>query len=201
MKVRWKVRFAPIPSAICFAAGGLTTTLLLWPALGSVPVVLKDPLAPSWIQAVGSLAGIGAVIGIAVWTHLTAKAERAERELLDKKARYVLANRILERFLVTIRDVIAVAEKGASTGANFHMVMQEVPQEVRDLESQLHLMADAGGPGFTAINAYEDARRLLKTERLRFEDQSTFFRCIRYAEERCSVAAVAVRIFLFDVNP
>ncbi|MCI2243258.1 hypothetical protein L3067_01365 [Xanthomonas sp. PPL568] len=201
MKVRWKVRFAPIPSAICFGVGGLTTALVLWPALGSVPAVLKDPLAPSWIQAVGSLAGIGAVIGIAVWTHLTAKADRAARELLDKKTRYVLANRILDRFLVTIRDAIAVAEKGAATGPNFQMVMQEVPQEVRDLESHLHLMADAGGPGYTAINAYEDARRLLETGVLRFEDQPTFFRCIRYAEERCGVAGVAVRIFLFDLDP
>lgn len=155
---------------------------------------------PSWIQAVGSVAGIFAAVGVAWWQQRVARREIAARDLADKTARYVRANRVLERFLATIGDTISDAEKIKNLGGDVPFKMQSIPQEVRDLENELHRIPEAGGDAFTAINAFEDARRFIKNGKIPALEMEGFVARLKEAESRCDKAGMGVRSFLFTLS-
>ncbi|UXW03526.1 hypothetical protein IXO792_14400 [Xanthomonas oryzae pv. oryzae] len=63
-----------------------------------------------------------------------------------------------------------------------------VPDEMRDLEHECHLIPQAGGDCLTAINFYEDARELLEGSFLPTEKTERFIQLLEYADSRTEIA-------------
>ncbi|WP_241846811.1 hypothetical protein [Xanthomonas oryzae] len=116
----------------------------------------------AWVQAVGSVAAILAVIGIAAYERHVAKLEAAERTRLEENARYTRANRAMTRFKKVIAHQLDAA-RTQQQGSNIRpMPVGLVPNEMRDLEHECHLIPKAGGDCLTAIKFFEDAHDLLR---------------------------------------
>ncbi|WP_227479937.1 hypothetical protein [Xanthomonas vasicola] len=137
----------------------------------------------AWVQAVGSVAAILAAIGIAAHERHVAKAETVERKRLESNARYTRANRAMTRF----RKVIARQLEAAKTQQN-PMPADPLPDEMRDLEHECHLIPQVGGDCLTAINFYEDARGLLEGSFLPTENTERFIELLKYADSRIEIA-------------
>lgn len=154
----------------------------------------------AWVQAVGSVAGIFSAVGIAMWSRRVSMADTTARNIAEKTARYVRANRILERFHKTIDDSLADAQRLIREGGDVPIKPREVPAEVRELENELHLIPEGGGDAFTSINFFDDAQSLIKSGMLKATDSERFVSLMEEASSRCNKAAIGVRSFLFGLG-
>ncbi|WP_426805365.1 hypothetical protein [Stenotrophomonas sp. SrG] len=151
---------------------------------------------PAWVQAVGSVVAIFSAIGIAAWERHSSREDLAERARAERVARYVRANRILGRFQKLIFESAQAFNDGSDSVGNVAIGRLATPQEVRELEQEFHLMPDAGGNAFTAINSFEDAQDLISHGVLSRRDRDEFARQIDHAATSCSMALSAIRAFL-----
>jgi len=142
----------------------------------------------AWVQAVGSVTAILAAIGIAAYERHVAKVEAAERRRLEKNARYTRGNRVMKRFQKVIARQLEAAKIQQRGNVTPSMPAQPVPDDVRDLESECHLMPDAGGECLTAINFFEDAQELLQGSFLPTRDTDRFIELLEYANSRIEMA-------------
>ena len=181
-----------IISTLCTGFG----VLLAWGLFyrwGSLPP--SKPIDwPAWIQAVGSVVGIFAAVAVAWWqqrkVHQALTASQAETEL----ARHVRANRIFERFQKRIDRQLNEARDLGSMGGKITAV--EVPEEVRELERELHVLSGAGSPGFTAITAFDSAQDLIRDGGISPANYAEFIECLKFGQAQCKQALSKIRVHL-----
>ncbi|PPT88910.1 hypothetical protein XarbCFBP8149_07395 [Xanthomonas arboricola] len=179
------------------ASGWMTVgAVLAFGALGIIGQVHFGKDAPAWVQAVGSVAAIVAAIIIAWLQHHQSRSDLEARDRRDEIARYVRANRILERFTRTIDEQMAAAVELRRSGRSGDLRVVPVPDEVRELEREMHLLSLAAGPGFFSINFFEEAQAFLRHQTLVHTDTEAFIEKLTNARELCRLALKEVRVYL-----
>ncbi len=126
--------------------------------------------------------------------------DHAQREHADKIARHVRAHRALDRFLEYIDDQLNEAKKAHGDRGGYPLKRRTLPADILDLENYLHLVEEAAGDGFTAINQFELAQTFLKRDRLEPTDFDQVINSLNQASNRCSKAAIAARQFLWELG-
>jgi len=158
---------------------------------------MKPEVQAAWVQAVGSVAAIIAAIIIAWWQHRASRLDLAERDRRDKIGRHVRANRIFGRFDRLITRQLDQAETLRRATKSGDMQVVSVPDDLRDLEGEMHLLDNhAGGPGFTSINQFEEAQELLRNGTLAITDSEKFIQTLVFAQTECRDAIDRIQKFL-----
>ncbi len=163
--------------------------------------VMKPEVQAAWVQAVGSVLAIIAAIVIAWWQQRASRRDLAERDYRDKIGRHVRANRILDRFDRLISKQIEEAQGYRGAYRSGSMQVLRVPDDLRDMESEMHLLDNrAGGPGFTAINLFEEAQDLIRNGSLAITDNDQFIETLVFAQKECRDASERVEAFLSTLS-
>lgn len=163
--------------------------------------VMKPEVQAAWVQAVGSVLAIIAAIVIAWWQQRASQRELAERDHREKIGRHVRANRIFGRFDRLISNQMEGAEAFRSAYRTGNIQVLSVPDDLRDLESEMHLLDNhAGGPGFTSINQFEEAQDLIRNGSLAITDNEKFIETLVFAQKECRDAMSKVQAFLATLH-
>lgn len=185
-----------IVAVLTFIAGGVVTALIIGD--GAVSTENRDIDWPAWVQAIGSVAGIFAAVGVPVWQRHLSDRDRFERERIERIERAMKFRRALETFLRNIK------KNGPSTfaldPAHLQPVQIEdmVPGELKEILHQANLLPVVGGTVLTAVNFAEQAQdsrgpqhlgRGLAYERFRWN-----------AERRCKMALEGIKKMLSELS-
>lgn len=185
-----------IVAVLTFIAGVVVTGLVTGD--GSPSAKKHEIDWPAWVQAVGSVVGIFAAVGVPVWQRHLSDRDRLERERIESIERAMKFRRALEMFMRNIkknRPNLLVIDPPHLQPVQ---VRDMVPVELKEILYQTNLLPSVGGSVLTAVNFAEQAQDNRGTRHQGRGHVYERFRAL--AEKRCEMALDGVKTMLTEMS-
>ncbi len=155
---------------------------------------------PAWLQAGGSVAAIFSVALVAWWEERNRERERKRQERNEEIKRKVRANRILGRFVERIDAQLAIAGERDIIYIPDNIKPVGIPDELWELEPELHLIGKASGYTMTAMDAFMRAESKIGDGIVRITNKSEYLRELKNSRTYCVKATSELFKFLDELS-